>query len=238
MHAVGQVVQSQVGTPCPWCTVQVLMRHVAQAGHQRFDMEGKSKTDRNWNVNLYECPACGEVNIRVERVKNIRAPDGPATQEVAGGVVYPQYGTRPRPDPAVPPEFAGDYCEACAIVDLSPQASAALSRRLLQALLRGPGGVPRKHDLHDEIEEAIGRGMRSDLAEQLHLVRVVGNFAAHPMKHKGTGTLLPVEPHEAEHLLDVISLLFDHYFVGPARAGAVKAAMNAKLAAAGKPVLP
>jgi hypothetical protein len=37
---------------------------------------------------------------------------------------------------------------------------------------------------------------------------------------------------------EVVALLFDHYFVGPARTGAVKATVNAKLAAAGKPLLP
>ena len=174
----------------------------------------------------------------MSRLKNSRPRDGAQTQDMREGVVYPSYGRRPAPPAEVPAEFAGDYSEACAIVDLSPQASAALSRRLLQALLRGPGGIPRKRDLHEEIEEAIGRGMRSDLADQLHLVRVVGNFAAHPMKDRDTGMLLPVEPEEAEHLLELVALLFDHYFVGPARTGAVKAAMNAKLAAAGKPPLP
>lgn len=234
----GRVVQSQVGSPCPWCGVNVHMRHVGQADHLRHDLEGETETDRNWVVAMYECPACGEVNVRVRRLKNVRPPRGNSTQELHEGVAYPPFAGRPPPPPEVPDEFASDFREASAIVELSPQASAALSRRLLQALLRGPGAVPRKHDLHEEIEEAMTRGMRSDLAEQLHLVRVVGNFAAHPIKDKQSGTILPVEPHEAEHLLEVVALLFDHYFVGPARTAAVKAGMNAKLAAAGKPPLP
>jgi hypothetical protein len=44
-----------------------------------------------------------------------------------------------------------------------------------------------------------------------------------------------VEPHEAEWCLEIIKELFDHFYVGPAIAKAKKAALDAKLAAAGKP---
>ena len=47
-------------------------------------------------------------------------------------------------DNLVPKHIATDYREAAAIVHLSPKASAALSRRCLQAILREAGGVPNK----------------------------------------------------------------------------------------------
>ena len=46
---------------------------------------------------------------------------------------------------------------------------------------------------------------------------------------------MPVEPGEAEWTLDVLDGLFDFYYVQPAVLAARKAALNAKLASAGKP---
>lgn len=47
--------------------------------------------------------------------------------------------------------------------------------------------------------------------------------------------MIDVEPHEAEWCLEIIEELFDHFYVGPAVTKAKKAALDAKLAAAGKP---
>jgi hypothetical protein len=44
----------------------------------------------------------------------------------------------------VPPEFANDYKEACLIIANSPKASAALSRRCLQNILREKAGTTKK----------------------------------------------------------------------------------------------
>ena len=79
--------------------------------------------------------------------------------------------------------------------------------------------------------------MPSWLAENLDAVRVVGNFAAHPVKSTHTGDVVEVEPGEAEFLLEVIEGLFDFYFVLPKRAEKQRAALNEKLQGAGKPDL-
>ncbi len=55
------------------------------------------------------------------------------------------------------------------------------------------------------------------------------------MKSTSTGEILPVEPGEAEWNLDVLEALFDFYYVQVAVAAKKKAALNAKLADAGKP---
>jgi hypothetical protein len=47
--------------------------------------------------------------------------------------------------------------------------------------------------------------------------------------------VIEVEPHEAEWCLEIIEELFEHFYVGPAVAEAKKAALDAKLVAAGKP---
>jgi len=123
------------------------------------------------------------------------------------------------------------------VLTISPQASAALTRRCLQQVLRDYGKTKSK-DLYDQIDEVINEGrIPHALAEQLDAVRVIGNFAAHPLKSQISGMIMPVEPHEAEWNLDVLEAAFDHYFVKPAQAHARKAALNKKLAEAGKPLL-
>jgi Domain of unknown function (DUF4145) len=78
----------------------------------------------------------------------------------------------------------------------------------------------------------------SYISEDLHGVRVVGNFAAHPLKSTSTGEIMDVEDHEAEWNLEVLERLFDFYFVEPAIAAKRKVEINKKLKEAGKPEIP
>lgn len=54
-------------------------------------------------------------------------------------------------------------------------------------------------------------------------IRMIGNFAAHPMTSTNTGEVVDVEPGEAEFLLSVLEELLDYYFVRPARRHAINA---------------
>jgi hypothetical protein len=131
--------------------------------------------------------------------------------------------------------LASDYNEACLILAFSPKASAALSRRCLQTILREKAKV-RKGDLAGEIQQTIDSGLiPSYLVESIDAVRNIGNFAAHPMKSTATGEIVDVEPGEAEWLLDVLESLFDFYFVQPALLKAKREALNEKLNDIGKP---
>jgi Domain of unknown function (DUF4145) len=152
-------------------------------------------------------------------------------------MVWPKGVSRAPVPPEVPPAIAEDYKEACLVLSDSPKASAALSRRCLQNLLRQAGGV-KPGNLNDEIQQVLDGGkLPSDIADNIDAIRVIGNFAAHPNKSNSTGEIVPVEPHEAEWNLDVIESLFDLYFVQPARAKARRDALNKKLQDAGKPPL-
>jgi hypothetical protein len=75
------------------------------------------------------------------------------------------------------------------------------------------------------------------LAEAVDAVRVIGNFAAHPIKSKSTGEIVDVEAGEAEWLLDTLEGMFDFYFVQPLLLQKKKDARNKKLAEVGKPPL-
>ena len=152
-------------------------------------------------------------------------------------LAYPRYVSRPIPS-EVPSPYRDDFSEACKVLADSPKASAALSRRCLQALLKDKAGT-KKRDLADQIDEVIQSGnVPPHVQRELHAVRVIGNFAAHPTKSTATGEIIDVEPGEAEWNLDVLESLFEFYFVQPALTASRTAALNVKLKAAGKPELP
>jgi len=152
-------------------------------------------------------------------------------------MAYPKGTVRPLP-PEVPDPYKQDFLEACLVLEDSPKASAALSRRNLQAILREKAGTKSK-DLYDQIDEVIKTGaIPSHIQEGLHAARNIGNFAAHEIKSKVTGAIVEVEPGEAEWNLDVLESLFDFYFVQPAISAKRKADLNKKLKEAGKPEIP
>jgi hypothetical protein len=152
-------------------------------------------------------------------------------------IVYPRVTARAPLSPDVPKGFAEDYLEACAVLDDSPKASAALSRRCLQHLLREKAGT-KKRDLADQIQEVLDASvLPSYLADDLDAVRNIGNFAAHPTKSTASGEILDVEPGEAEWGLSILEGLFDFYFVGPAFQKRKRDELNTKLKEAGKPPL-
>ena len=188
------------------------------------------------------CPSCRRLILVLRREEYFERP-GPEgvgtirrTVEV-DRMVWPKAPTRDPLPPEVPPLYAADHREACLVVTDSPRASAALSRRCLQRLLREVAQV-RPGDLVNEIQQVLdARTLPTQLAEAIDAVRIVGNFGAHPIKSQNTGEIVAVEPGEAEWLLDTLEGLFDFYFVQPATLQRKRDALNKKLTEAGKPPL-
>jgi hypothetical protein len=84
-------------------------------------------------------------------------------------------------------------------------------------------------------EQDTRKALPSGVHSIVDAVRNFGNFSAHRITDQTTLQLIDVEPHEAEYCLDILDSIFDHYFVRPAHAQRMKAALDAKLAAARKP---
>lgn len=138
----------------------------------------------------------------------------------------------------VPPKVKADYEEACLVLPVSNKASAALSRRCLQAILREHGCS--QHDLAKQIDAVLSetdpsKAIPPSLRHAIDAIRNYGNFSAHPITDQTTLQIIEVDPGEAEWCLDILEEMFDHYYVRPAEIRARKAALDAKLAAAGKP---
>jgi hypothetical protein len=179
----------------------------------------------SWTASHMRCPECWKAIIQLK---------GVGTNIFTQFLAYPTGVTRPIP-PEVGEPYRQDFAEACAVLQHSPKASAALSRRCLQAILRDKAKTKSK-DLFDQIEEVLASGtVPSHISSDLHAVRNIGNFAAHTIKSTNSGAIVDVESGEAEWNLDVLESLFDFYFVQPALSAKRKAALNTKLKAAGKP---
>ena len=186
--------------------------------------------DGNWFVYYSTCPNCNRLVIELH---GDRHPRTPADVGQLVTLAYPKSIQRNPPPPEVPEEFTKDYLEAALIISDSPKASAALNRRLLQHLLREQASASQRN-LFDAIQHVIDEGnVPSHIAESLHTLRELGNFAAHPNKSTNTAEVIEVEHGEAEWCLDVIDALYDHYFVGPAKTQQAKNAVNEKRKEAG-----
>ena len=215
---------------CPHCAVK---NHAeAQWVPLKEDSEGQ------WGIEQYLCPnpVCNKMifylvmgSYKVDYRGSLIGFD----EIQKRFLVHPKGSNRPPVPPQVPQKSADDYVEACIVLPDSPKASAALSRRCLQNLLREVAKV-KPGNLADEIQQVIDSRIPSYLVEVIDAVRNIGNFAAHPFKSEKSGEILPVEPTEAEWNLDVLEALFDFYFVQPDVVRKKRAALDQKLKEVGK----
>ncbi|MFS2153454.1 DUF4145 domain-containing protein [Rhizobium sp. Rhizsp42] len=209
---------------CPHCGVAANFRE-----HETPVNFGSKYTARKISTSF--CPDCGEIILYLGRIHR-------ETGETDWTLIEPQ-GANRGPVPAeVPKLIAADYIEACNVLPISPKASAALSRRCLQGILRGHGYTAK--DLAKEIDLLLGetdtsKAIPSSLRMMVDAIRNFGNFSAHPITDVTTLQVIEVEPQEAEWCLEVLEECFQHFYVRPAQALVRKAALDAKLAQAGKP---
>ena len=191
--------------------------------------------DGHWWIIKTTCPSCKKYVLRLlcssEMVEHTRQP---FDRHVPGGtmnetLIRPKTSSRPPVPVDVPSEFTADYLQACLVLAESPAASAALSRRSLQHILREKAGV-KENNLYREIGAVVNNGtLPADIADNLDYVRKIGNVAAHPTMNEVAGEIVPVEYGEAEWCLEVIESLFDFYFVRPANSQRRREAFDSKL---------
>ena len=224
---------------CPHCKTSI---------HESFSELSRnsiSDIDAHWYISSMICPECGKAIIRFRKIPK----DGGGSSNI---VVYPKNIARSPISKEIPSEYTHEYLEAANVLQDSPKASAALSRRCLQHILREKAKLKVLHSetgkietinvkagsLDSEIQQVLDNGgLPSSISQGIDAIRVVGNFAAHPIKSKNTGGIVDVEEGEAEWNLDVIESLFDYYFVQPAILEAKRKKLSAKLEEAGKPQL-
>lgn len=130
--------------------------------------------------------------------------------------LVPQGSGKPQPD-YIPNPLRVDYYEACLIRDLSPKASATLTRRCLQGMIRDFAQI-KKGTLNQEItalKQAVesgvaDRSISEESVEAIDHVRSVGNIGAH--MEKDIDLIVEVDPGEAQALIELVEMLFDEWY--------------------------
>jgi len=180
-----------------------------------------------------ECPDCSKLVIGIQE-GDLGAGNAFLDKNISEKIIHPatnafQYSEDIRE------KYLEDYEEAIKVLSASPKASAALTRRLLQNILREEYGISEK-SLIKEIEIFIKKNdIPSHITDAVDAVRQIGNIAAHPSKDLSTGEIVPVEKGEAEWLIEVIEQLFDFVFIQPKKLEKRKQELNLKLEKLGKP---
>lgn len=176
-------------------------------------------------VSLYRCVNCQQLIIYLQ--VEVNAGGGESV------MIYPLVRNDSYQRVVSPPIWK-EYVAARQLVISNPNASATMSRRCLQILLRNHFGLNAR-TLDDQIKAILATGqLPSFLKSDLDVVRTLGNFGAHPTPHAETGEIMEVERAEAEWLIQVLEALFDYCFAAPVRASLRRQSVNRKLIAAGR----
>lgn len=221
---------------CPKCNLGI--RFEVSTSSPVYNEEHPSIKQYGFDVANGFCPECNQfvVLLRHGRYWSHDFNDDGSrelTEILSQQVIFPRTSLK-KVEPEVPDSYRREFQEAYSVLQVSPRASAAMSRRLLQTILREKFGI-QKRSLADEIDEFLSiPGIPSYLSQEIDAIRNVGNFASHPIKNTQTGEIVEVEPGEAEWLIDVLDALFDFAFIQPARMAKRRDQLNEKLIAAGK----
>lgn len=183
-----------------------------------------------WYAKYENCPSCQKKIIFI--VNHDRDDYNNILGEY---LVYPKTSSYDKAPTEVPQHIAEDFDEAGLILNDSPKASAALSRRCLQTIIHEYFKI-NKRNLSEEIDEVM-KQVPPYISKQLDAIRQIGNFSAHPIKSQNTGEIVNVEIGEAEWCLDIIQSLFEFCYVQPKIAEEKMEELNKKLAECGKPLL-
>lgn len=194
------------GFTCPFCSHTIALDN--STCYQRdiaFNTisYGERISDYKYTVkiSLFRCPNCEKVSTYAEYT----GKDMP--QKIIP--IYPISTAKQFPD-YVPAPIRTDYEEACAIVTLSPKASATLSRRCLQSMIRDFWQITGKKRLVDEID-ALETKVPATQWKVLNSLRRIGNIGAHP--EADVNLIIDIEPDDARKLIQVIELLIRQWYI-------------------------
>lgn len=190
---------------CPFCGCQASVSPIncrVKEFNFKADSFSVDATTPRVRIEIYKCPneECGKETIIAKGLKGYMDD-----QRIN---VYPRAIFRHFPD-YVPEAIRQDYEEACQICTLSPKASATLSRRCLQAMIRDFWKVNGR-TLNDEINSLQGKISPAQWSA-IDALRQIGNIGAH--MEKDTNLIVDISPDEADKLLRLIELLLDKWYV-------------------------
>lgn len=201
------------GFQCPYCSmVMTVSNGTCKARKTSFEsVEGFHYTgpamdqvndDSAIELTFFKCPNCKKYTILLSGV-------GSKVQDTKEMYIRPISCAKKFPD-YVPSSIRQDYEEACAIVALSPKASATLSRRCLQSMIRDFWQIKGKSRLVDEID-ALEDKVPAAQWKVLNSLRRIGNIGAHP--EADINLIIDIEPDDAQKLISIIELLLKQWYI-------------------------
>ncbi|WP_336347789.1 DUF4145 domain-containing protein [Pseudomonas monsensis] len=197
---------------CPFCgNNSTITNQNTSGGSLTFNDGNKFDCQMIVNMTSVVCPneECREIVLKARFGKAaIAAGNYRLTELVESWVLRPSSLALNFPD-YVPAPIRQDYEEACKIRDLSPKASATLSRRCLQGIIRDYWKIV-KGRLVDEII-ALEDKIDPDTWAAIDAVRKIGNIGAH--MEKDINIIVEVDPEEAQLLLELIETLIKDWYI-------------------------
>lgn len=134
---------------CPYCSITFSLDGV-DAHHIIVRFQGRSvvyggpqKKAPSFTISAYLCPACEQPVMWLNELESESEEDALTNRLVRTELLWPHVVQYPVPS-EIPSSYKSALTEASAVLKFSPNASAALSRRALQQLIRErSGGPPR-----------------------------------------------------------------------------------------------
>lgn len=151
-------------------------------------------------LGIFKCPHCSEYTISAQGTGPKVKTDVVHIKPISLAKQFPDY---------IPKAIRQDYEEAYAIVNLSPKASATLSRRCLQGMVRDFWKV-KPSTLFKEIDQ-LEHVIPATQWRVLNGIRRLGNIGAH-MKND-INVIVDIDSGEAEKLLKVIEKLLQDWYI-------------------------
>lgn len=189
---------------CPFCNKEIAKSYDTYKEHwitrDRIGMSSTPPSPGQLCISYYTCPNCKEISIII----NVDSDPSIGTVNIrprSFAKQFPEY---------VPEAVRNDYEEACAIVSLSPKASATLSRRCLQGMIRDFWKITGKKRLVDEID-TLQEKVPAAQWKILNSIRRLGNIGAHP--EADVNLIIDIEPKDAQKLIAVIELLIKQWYI-------------------------
>jgi len=195
---------------CPYCDRAATITNQSFTSTVfRFNDNNKESSTLAVGIMAITCPRkdCREYEITAKLHKWDSTTDR-FKEKLLEWKLRPQSYARPFPT-YIPDPIREDYSEACLVRDLSPKASATLSRRCLQGIIRDYWGISRNR-LIDEINELKGK-IDQPTWDAIDAVRSIGNIGAH--MEKDINVIVDVEPQEAQLLIGLIEILLKDWYV-------------------------
>lgn len=200
---------------CPYCNHDTTITGTLQTGEFRLMLENANGY-RFFRYSLIVCPnaKCRKFTLTLFMYEYIPEKDALGNVHWKIGEPLQTWNLIPPSTAKIFPDYVpkgirDDYTEACLIRDLSPKASATLSRRCLQGMIRDFWKVSKAR-LVDEID-AIKDKTDALTWQAIDAVRKIGNIGAH--MEKDINVIVDVEPNEAQLLIGLVEFLIKEWYI-------------------------